>query len=176
MHQDLKPENVLIKTEIERPIAYLGDVGVAKKFNTEGSLKKAQTLTTRTGTEEWMAPEMRNPNIIKLGKTGEDNKIDFSKLDIFSLGLITLYCLDSPKNFYKYSPILNEKSRTLHEEYLPQLKSNMPIEFFCLLKSILSFDWNARPSLDEIETFTKVFLVKIQNFFNQITSIISGMY
>ncbi len=164
MHQDLKPENVLIKTENGRLVAYLGDVGVAKKFSNEGSLMRAREITTQAGTEEWMAPEMRNPDIIKLGKTGEDNKINFSKIDIFSLGLITLYCLDSPENFYKYSSVLNEKSRTLHEEYLPQLKSSMPIEFYCLLKLMLSFDWNARPSLEEIEKFTSVFLVKFLNF------------
>ncbi len=161
MHQDLKPENILIKTEINRPVAYLADVGVAKKFGTEASLKKLHNLSFIAGTEEWMAPEMRNPLLIKLGKNEEENKIDYRKLDIFSLGLITLYCLDSPKNFYKYYKCLNEKSHKLHEEYLPQLKSNMPIEFFCLLKSMLSFDWNARPSLEELEIFTKAFLVKI---------------
>jgi serine/threonine protein kinase len=78
VHQDLKPENVLIKTEMDRPVAYLGDVGVAKKFNNEGSLKRAHTLTTRPGTEEWMAPEMRNPFLLKLGKNDEDNKLNFS--------------------------------------------------------------------------------------------------
>ncbi len=58
----------------------------------------------------------------------------------FSLGLITLYCLDSPKTFYEFNQYLKEKSHTIHKEYLPQLKSNMPIEFFCLFE-INAFIW-----------------------------------
>ena len=159
VHQDLKPENILVKKGIAGPEAFLGDVGVAKQFATQSSLMRLQTLTTRTGTEEWMAPEMKNPFLIKLGKDIDDNKIDYRKFDIFSLGLITLYCLDSP-NFDRYTRLLNEKSNTLHEEYFPQLKSNMPIEFSCLLKSMLSFDWNARPSVKELYDFTTAYIVK----------------
>ena len=85
--------------------------------------------------------------------------MDSRKLDIFSLGLISVYCLDSLENFYKYSHLLNENSNILHEEYLPQLKSKMPIEFYCVLKSMLSFDWNAHPSLVDLYDFTTVYLV-----------------
>ena len=86
-------------------------------------LKKSKNLTIQVGTEEWMAPEMRNPDLIQLGK--EAKKIYYQKLDIFSLGLISLYCLDSHKNFSRYSPLLNVNSNTLQEEYLPELKSKI---------------------------------------------------
>lgn len=159
VHQDLKPENILVKKGIDRHVAFLSDVGVAKQFANQSSLKKLQSLTTQAGTNEWMAPEMKNPYLIQLGKEKVDNKIDYRKLDVFSLGLITLYCLDSPENFDKYNNFLNEKSNKLHEEYLPQLRLNMPIEFSFLLKSMLSFDWNSRPSIEELYNFTIVYLV-----------------
>ena len=159
VHQDLKPENILIKEGIDRPEAFVGDVGVAKQIGNQSWLKKLHTLTTQAGTEEWMAPEMRNPDLIKLGKDKNSKKIDYRKLDVFSLGLISLYCLDSLDNFYKYSRLLNENSNILHEEYLPQLKSKIPIEFYRVLKSMLSFDWNARPSIEELHNFTTVYLV-----------------
>ena len=162
VHQDLKPENILVRDGKDRPVAFLGDVGVAKQFSNQQSLKKFQNLTSQVGTEEWMAPEMRYPDLIKLGKDKEAKKIDYRKLDVFSLGLISLFCLDSVDNFYKYNRHLNENSNTLHEVYLPQLKSKMPIEFYCLLKSMLSFDWNARPSIEELSDFATVFLVKSQ--------------
>ena len=162
VHQDLKPENILVRDGKDRPVALLGDVGVAKQFSNQNSLKKFKNLTTQAGTEEWMAPEMRNPDLIQLGRDKDVKKIDYRKLDVFSLGLISLFCLDSVDNFYKYNRHLNENSNTLHEVYLPQLKSKMPIEFYCLLKSMLSFDWNARPSIEELSDFATVFLVKSQ--------------
>ena len=120
-------------------------------------------MLTQAATEEWMARGMRNPDLIKLGKGKDAKKIDYRKLDVFSLGLISLFCLDSADNFSKYNLGLNQNSNTLHEVYLPQLKSKMPIEFYCLLKSMLSFDWNARPSIEELSDFATVYLVKSQN-------------
>lgn len=145
VHQDLKPENILVKEGINGPEAYIADVGVAKRFANQSILKKQNTLTTVAGTMEWMAPEVR----------GESIKIDYRKIDIFSLGLISLYCLDSPNNFNNTNKDknLNQDSNKLHEEYLPRLKSKVPIEFYCILKSMLSFDWNARPSLEELNDF-----------------------
>ncbi len=167
VHQDLKPENILVKKGIGRHVAFLGDVGVAKQFTNQSSLKKLNTLTSTVGTKYWMAPEIRNPDLIQLGSgiKGDDLHIDFRKLDIFGLGLISLYCLDSPENFSKYKPILNLNSNTLHQEYLPQLKQNMPIEFYFLLKSMLSFDWNARPTIEELNQFITNYNVKIDFFF-----------
>ena len=161
-YQDLKPENILVRDGKDRPVAFLGDVGVAKQFSNQHSLKKSKNLTIQVGTEEWMAPEMRNPDWIRLGKDKEAKKIDYRKLDVFSLGLISLFCLDSVDNFSKYNRGLNQNSNILHEVYLPQVKSKMPIEFFCLLKSMLSFDWNARPSIEELSNFAQIYLVKSQ--------------
>jgi serine/threonine protein kinase len=162
VHQYLKPENILLRKENDRLVAFLGDVGIAKHIANQSSINNLQSLTSRAEIERWIAPEMRNPNLIQLGQSQdkEVNKIDYRKFDVFSLGLISLYCLDSSENFEKYYDFFNEKSHMNHEEYLPQLKSKMPIEFFCLLKSMLSFDWNARPSIDEIYEFTTVYLVK----------------
>ena len=151
-----------MRNEKDRHVAFLGDVGVAKQFSNQNSLNKINNLSNQAGTEEWMAPEMRNPDLIQPGKNREAKKIDYRKLDIFSLGLISLFCLDSLDNFSNYKLHLNENSNTLHEVYLPQVKSKLPIEFYCLLKSMLSFDWNARPSIEELSDFATVYLVKSQ--------------
>ncbi len=67
VHQDLKPGNILLKEGKGRLVAFLGDVGVAKQFNNQSTLKKLNTLTSEVGSENWMAPEMRNPDLIRLG-------------------------------------------------------------------------------------------------------------
>ena len=162
VHQDLKPENILIRDGKVRQEAFLCDVGVAKQFSDQSSLRKFKDLTSQVGTKKWMAPEMRNPGLIQLGNDSEAKKIDYRRLDVFSLGLISLFCLDSPDNFSQYNLDLNQNSNKLHEVYLPQLKSKMPIEFYCLLKSMLSFDWNARPSIEELSNFAQIYLVKSQ--------------
>ena len=80
-HQDLKPENILLDFN---GIAYIGDLGNAKKLDTT-----IQTLTSAQGTLKWMSPEMR-----KAFEKRESGKFDYSKIDVFSLGLIFLFVLD----------------------------------------------------------------------------------
>ena len=96
----------------DRLEAFLGDAGVAKQFSCQNSLKQFKNLPIQACMEEWMAPEIKNPSLIQLGSQKEDNKIDYRKIDIFSLGLITLYCLDYP-NFEKYNRSLKDKSKKL---------------------------------------------------------------
>ncbi len=128
--------------------AYLGDVGVSKKFSSQTSFNKRHHPTSIVGTCSWMAPEMKIQE--KPSSSRDDKIIDYRKLDVFSLGLISLFCLDTEDSFSEYHLELNESNRKLQEEYLPRLKSRMPIEFYLLLKSMLSFDESSRPSIDEL--------------------------
>jgi hypothetical protein len=103
-----------------------------------------------------MAPEMLTAQ----------NSINFSKLDIFSVGLISLFCLDN-QGFLKQSNLnkdnlkLLDFLRTLRYNY-PRKKSKVglspdeiprgkiPLDFYYMLRSMLSSDNDTRPSIEEI--------------------------
>ena len=95
-----------------------------------------------------------------------EKSINFSKLDIFSVGLISLFCLDNQR-FMKQSDMNKDKLklfdflRTLRYNY-PRKKSKaglspddiprekIPLDFYYMLRCMLSFDNDTRPSLEEI--------------------------
>ena len=63
-----------MKKGLARLEAFLGDVGEAKQFTDQSSMKRLKSLTSQAGTKIWMAPEMKNPKLIQLGEDNEDNK------------------------------------------------------------------------------------------------------
>jgi len=158
VHRDIKPENILVKDGKE---AFLGDVGASRTFENPTLLKNVQSIQTVAGTPEWMAPEMKNLEL-KMGNVSE--RTNLHKLDVFSLGLLSLYCLDA-KEFFKHKK-LNEDSNYLHDKYLTQLKTKLPNEFYYLLKCMLSFDWNTRPNVEELDKALKDIKEKVGEFNN----------
>ena len=48
-------------------------------------------MLTQAATEEWMARGMRNPDLIRQGRDNDGKKIDYRKLDVFSLALILFF-------------------------------------------------------------------------------------
>lgn len=141
VHCDLKPENILIN---ENRKAFIIDIGVSKFLeNTITGIKTNQTINKPAGTLVWMAPEMHTAFI-----SDEKSRTDFSKLDIFSLGLISLHILDTMefnKNFLRYN--VDEK---FLKDYLEKLEKKGLIsdkEFFIVLTKMLSYPVDKRISI-----------------------------
>ena len=117
------------------------------------------------GNPKWMSPEMRE------NFYGDNVKNEHPKSDIFSLGLIALYCIDSNEFKNNFSPILtkfNDKkpNKAMHSNYLKDFEEsllaylddfrlrnlNSPriLNFFYMLKNMFSFSPSARPSIQQL--------------------------
>lgn len=155
VHRDLKPENILVDRNGR---AFIGDIGEAKVMNT--TTFKGTDQATIAGTQPWMAPEV----ILNYVKDPEDRTLfnkALPKTDIFSLGLITLYCLDLDE-FRKY------KHKNIDENVLKkyldsfQDRKKLPEEIFDLLKKMVSFESSNRPSIEFLyDTVVEVCFDKI---------------
>jgi serine/threonine protein kinase len=146
VHRDLKPQNILINEFGE---AFVADVGVAKQFESTFMAKKKQQITTIGGDENWMAPEM-----LRAFK-GAPQKVSVSayhsKLDVFSLGLITLKAIDRDVFRIKAAK-LNDNEKAL-EDYLNDVEKRGIItdpEFLSVLRKMLSFDIDSRISVQDL--------------------------
>ncbi|EAR93082.2 Serine/Threonine kinase domain protein (macronuclear) [Tetrahymena thermophila SB210] len=77
VHRDLKPSNILIR----EGNYYLSDFGCAQELFQSEQIRNNVAF----GTLKWMSPELREMK--------RDQKINFFKSDVFSLGMILLYML-----------------------------------------------------------------------------------
>ena len=66
--------------------AYIADLGLARVFSSSNSAWKSRDLTTLVGGTYWISPEMVSKEIIR-------TQLPYS--DVFSLGLIILFCVDT---------------------------------------------------------------------------------
>ena len=116
-------------------------MGVAKIFNSIASAIKG--ISTYAGTPKWMSPEM-----FKAFPAGAANSQQ-TKSDIFSLGLIALYCLDT-KEFLNYHIKLNNDESVL-EKYLDEFRLRCPsTRFFYMLRCMLSYSPFTRPNIVQL--------------------------
>ena len=139
IHRDLKPENILINSYGR---AVLSDVGGAKILASKADF--IQSLSSEVGTPDWMAPELAS---LLQRNHAESKMIDFSKVDVFSLGLITLFCLDKKK--FVTLKQLNLDEKLLHD-YLETFRDKIPIPFYYILRCMLSFNSKTRPSMIQL--------------------------
>jgi formylglycine-generating enzyme required for sulfatase activity len=76
-HRDLKPQNILVKTDEDEPVSKITDFGISKLIASEDA-----NSSTLLGTIEYMAPEQFNPK-----KYGINGRIT-TNLDLWSFGLL----------------------------------------------------------------------------------------
>ena len=98
--------------------------------------------TSIAGTDIWMAPEMLDAKkqYDKDPKKEADVELLSYKLEVFSLGLISLYGLDKD-NFLSKKNQLNI-DETLLKSYLVEIKNSKIVpeeDFICLLEKMLAF-------------------------------------
>jgi serine/threonine protein kinase len=170
--RDLKPQNILLNTRGE---AFIADLGVAKTYNSFDSANKISDITD-IGSPIWMSPEMREAWSKKLNA-------ELPKSDIFSIGLIACFCIDTAEFNDKLSPILSQfKIEMTKEEVgdhlknlekqvlayledfrLRNLNSTSLLNFLDMLKPMLSFSPCARPTIQQLY---EDFSVLSNNFVN----------
>lgn len=140
---DLKPNNIFFKDGR----AIIAGVSFAQQY--EGNFfNKLVEMDEIRGDPEWMAPEVRRALI--------SNRIQnayLSKLDVFSLGLITLYLIDSD-GFTKHRGQLNTDEKILIK-YLQELENKgilryIPVGISTALRRTLSFDIHHRISIEDL--------------------------
>ncbi|MEJ7736647.1 MAG: SUMF1/EgtB/PvdO family nonheme iron enzyme [Chitinophagaceae bacterium] len=76
-HRDLKPQNILVKTDEDEPVSKITDFGISKLIVSDDA-----NSSTLLGTIEYMAPEQFNPK-----KYGINGRIT-TNLDLWSFGLL----------------------------------------------------------------------------------------
>jgi formylglycine-generating enzyme required for sulfatase activity len=87
-HRDLKPQNILVKTDEDEPIAKITDFGISKVIATDDA-----NSSHLLGTIEYMAPEQFNPK-----KYGVNGRIT-TNLDMWSFGLLVYEAINHESFF-----------------------------------------------------------------------------
>lgn len=147
--------------------AYVADVGVAKFFNPQTIRSSPHTIT---GSREWMAPEMLEAYS---SNQREIKTADIFKLDIFSLGLIALFCWDSEEfqkqkdrnrdqiALFKYLRSLrfrHPRKKAILTNPVDLIREKFPLGIYYLLRCMLCFDIELRPNVEEVyKDFSKLF-------------------
>jgi serine/threonine protein kinase len=145
MNRDLKPENIFIKyDEFNKPRAFLADAGSARLFDFLNENERKKTKSSLSSKLDWMAPELLRKSL----NYDSTPILDLHKLDIFSLGLLALYCLD-PEQFRSFKGSLNKDEKSLLS-FLDGLRGKISPPFFYMLRCMLSFSPLTRPSIEQL--------------------------
>ena len=144
--------------------AFIADLDGANIYNSITSAKRLNEVTSAVGTPKWMSPEIRGAAWLP------DFNTELPKTDIFSIGLIACFCIDTAEFNHKLSPILSEyRTNMTKQEVLDHLKKlekellayledfrlrnlNSPnsLSFYYKIKTMLSFSPCARPSIQQL--------------------------
>jgi serine/threonine protein kinase len=153
VHRDIKPVNILLD---EQGTAFVADLGGAKHFENTAQFGGPKSLTSVIGTTDWMAPEIL---LVYQGKAVSN--IDILKGDIFSLGFVSLNCLDNQFLDTPNTKKLNENPIQLFQ-YLRTFGEKIELGFYYMLRCMLSYDIHTRPSVEEVYKDTSKFISQIE--------------
>ena len=141
----------------EKGSAHIGDVGTSKNVDLANIVNAFKTANTFVGSKGWMAPEM-----LEFEKSLENSeitvKIDETKLDTFSLGLVCIFLLATEEfkkeHFAKANLNRNEQET---QDFLKNIiKPKIPLGFYSILRSMLEFNPRSRYNILELyEDFSR---------------------
>ena len=141
-------------------MALVADLGISKVLDSSDTIDRYKTLDTFGGTKVWLAPEIDKEKM----SSEKGIKIDLTKTDIFSLGLISFYCLD--KEFPTDKRWNDEEELVKYVENF-QAKEKLNSGFYFLLRCMVSFNVMTRPSIKQIYNtlggFDRKSLQKVKN-------------
>ena len=142
VHNDIKPENILIMSHSSLPVVKLTDFGSSRRFN--DPIKKV------SGTLSYCAPEKLEYFCSPL----YDRKALTEKLDIYSIGL-SLYVsctYESAFNSNNASGILEEiKKGYLIGFFIPKLNIRFSKGCISFMLNCLTYDRTVRPSAKDLQ-------------------------
>lgn len=150
LHRDIKPQNILLnhKNEVK-----LSDFGTVKG--------RKGTITEKiVGSRYFIAPELYIA--MKTSKSFEAT-VNFSKCDVFSLGL-TILRLITNEDFVANDIVLNDNEADL-ENYLFKFRNQIPLEFYDTLLLMLRYNVDLRP---DIPTLFKIINFRKEIILNEI--------
>lgn len=161
IHRDIKPQNILINHNHEIKLTDFGTVKGRKGTITEKIV----------GSKFFLAPELYIA--MKTSKNFEATA-NFSKCDVFSLGLTILRLLTN-EDFVKNNIVLNYNEADL-ENYLLKNKAKIPLEIFDTLLLMLRFNVDLRPDIPTLYKIVncrkEIILTEINKVFIKIDLII----
>ncbi|KAL3715099.1 hypothetical protein ACJRO7_006919 [Eucalyptus globulus] len=149
IHCDIKPENILLDSELEPQIA---DFGLAKLVGREGS----RVITTVRGTRGYLAPEWISGGAIT------------SKVDVFSYGKLLFEIISGKRNIAElnsdmrdYLPLQVANSLAKGEEVLPLVdrRLNGQVEMEELCRACKVACWCIQDSERDRPTMSQVFQI-----------------
>ena len=112
-------------------------------------------------TAYWMAPELLES--AQLQAFSSESPLDYQKCDIFSIGLIALYCFDFPLVITYSGKILknmlNHSPKTM-ESYLNLIAEKLEPQFMIILRKMLAFSPSCRPTIDNLHQQFELLLLK----------------
>lgn len=127
VHRDMKPENVFLTGEVERPHAKVIDFGISKAGDSPG------TALTKTGmimgTPSYMAPEQ-----------AKGDKVDH-RVDIYATGAILYCCLTGKRPFDRNDPTATLAAVLTEEPQRPrELNPQIPERLELIIQRAMSKD------------------------------------
>ena len=154
MHRDIKPSNILINHSLE---IKLSDFGTVKGRN-------RGTITEKiVGSKYFLAPELF---IAMKTNLNFEATVNFSKCDVFSLGL-TLLRMITNEDFVKNDIVLNYNEADL-ENYLFKNRNKIPLEIYDTLLLMLRFNVDLRP---DIITLYKIVNLRKECILNEMNKV-----
>lgn len=154
MHRDIKPSNILVNHNLE---IKLSDFGTVKGRN-------RGTITEKiVGSKYFLAPELF---IAMKTNINFEATVNFSKCDVFSLGL-TLLRMITNEDFVKNDIVLNYNEADL-ENYLFKNRNKIPMEIYDTLLLMLRFNVDLRP---DIITLYKIVNLRKECILNEINKV-----
>ncbi|CAL8067966.1 unnamed protein product [Orchesella dallaii] len=151
LHRDIKPQNILLLHDSysKQVCVKISDFGISKKFPEH---RYSATITSGSGTEGWMAPEIIQYNAFAHGN-GDLAKIKMTQTfasDIFSLGCVFYYVLTEGIHPFgdpvrRQVAILDDKPSTRETEIEEYYRGGLP-----LIKRMIAKDQAIRPKISYI--------------------------
>eukprot|EP01100_Stratorugosa_tubuloviscum_P013658 TRINITY_DN699_c0_g1_i7.p1 TRINITY_DN699_c0_g1~~TRINITY_DN699_c0_g1_i7.p1 ORF type:complete len:539 (-),score=209.79 TRINITY_DN699_c0_g1_i7:16-1632(-) len=162
IHEDLKPQNLLLHTTADRETGQsrsrilISDFGQSELLESTGAIP-TRTRCGATGTVEYMAPEL-----LERKESGIFTYSPSIQSDIWSLGLILYYLAYSKSMFETDSPELSAQKVLSFKRVNFTLNPKRPKELQEFIELMLIRDANARPT-----TITLLRNPILQNFLNE---------